>query len=127
MFPIALVDRLPLPLKICVTVYLYFLELYERIYPTVYLWLLSKVPKRLRKGVVNEIVMVAAAVITIMIVIIVLAYFQGEASSQVSNLNNTQAQSAFNTATNLAWTSITLLAIGLLAIVGFAIIKVFRS
>ena len=84
--------------------------------------------KLLRRGSIQAIAVgVLVTVITLAIGIIVFGYFQQTASSVVSNLNNTDASNAFNTATSITWTGFTLLAVGILALVGFGIVKIFSG
>lgn len=82
---------------------------------------------RMRKGTIMQLATaVLAIVITLAVAIIVFGYFQKTASDVITSLNNTEASNAFNTATSITWNAFTLLAVGILAMIGFGIIYIFR-
>lgn len=82
---------------------------------------------RMRKGTIMQLATaVLAIVITLAVAIIVFGYFQKTASDVIASLNNTEASNAFNTATSITWNAFTLLAVGILAMIGFGIIYIFR-
>ena len=84
--------------------------------------------KKLSRGMVQGIaIAVIAIVITLSIGIIIFGYFQQTASDVVADLNNTDASNAFNTATSITWTAFTLLGVGILALVGFGIVRIFAG
>jgi len=70
---------------------------------------------------------IAALVIILAVIVIVLGNFQSEAQNTINSLNNTDAQNTADTTFRMSWTGLRLLAIGILAVVGFAIVKILRD
>ncbi len=73
------------------------------------------------------VVGIIALVVALSVGIAVMAQFNHVASDVISETNDTNAQTAFNQVEGIGWNSMTLLSVGILAAVGFAIIGMFRG
>ena len=73
------------------------------------------------------VVGIIAVIIALSVGIAVMAQFNHVASDVVASTNDTQAQSAYSNVVNIGWNSMTLLSVGILAAVGFAIISMIRG